>query len=107
MPGVPAPPLTSALEATLPLTAVRAVHPGWRGAAQVIAAAAVPMIAAAIDRAEIPSTLKRTSRTLHPDCPDWRHRDPLVFAGQAHSGPAQVRLSVCLGLCDVYHRHGF
>lgn len=91
----------------LPLATVRAVHPGWRGAEQVIAAVAMPMIAADIDRAKIPATLKRASRTLHPDCPDWRHRDPLVFAGQAHSRAAEVRLSVCLGLCEVYHRHGF
>ncbi len=91
----------------LPLPTVRAVHPGWRGAEQVIAALAVPVIAADIDRAEIPAALKRASRTLHPYRADWRHSDPLVFAGQAHSGPAQVRLSACLGLCEVYHRHGF
>ena len=91
----------------LPLSAIRAVKPVWRRVEQIVSAVAVPMIAADIERAEIPSTLKRASRTLHPDCPDWRHRNPLVFAGQAHSGPAQVRLSVCLGLCDVYHRHGF
>jgi hypothetical protein len=36
-----------------------------------------------------------------------RHGNPHMFARKAHSGAAKVRLSVCFGLCEVYHRHGF
>lgn len=91
----------------LPLPAVRAVHPGPGGVEQIITTVAVPMLAADIDRPEIPATLKRAGRALQPYRTDWRHSNPFVLAGQAHSRAAKVWLSVCLGLCEIYHRHCF
>lgn len=97
----------AALETMLPITAVRAVHPGRRGVEQIVPAVAVPVIPADVHRTFVPAALKRASRALHPHRADWRYRHPLVFAGQAHSRAAKVRRLVCSSLCEIYHRHGF
>src|SRR5574343_894337 len=90
------------LETMLPFPAVRAVHAGRRGVKQVVAAVAVPVIASDVYTALVPPAFKRASRALHPYRPDWRHRNPFLFAGQTHGSPAKVRLSARFGLCEVY-----